>query len=147
VLVNGRIALRDGKVTGEQGGRVLARDSHMPSRAMTAVARRLKVAGAVTSAGVRVAVDISQDAKAPRAKGSIRITNAASGEVLEAADLGVLQTTKDWASVTAMMRARPSGEAHSTTLTVEHADPFVDGRPRTFTIDVDGRPRISGVLQ
>jgi N-acyl-D-aspartate/D-glutamate deacylase len=147
VLVNGRIAVRDGKVTGEQGGRVLARDSHMPSRAMTAVARRLKVAGAVTSAGVRVAVDVSQDAKAPRAKGSIRITNAASGEVLEAADLGVLQTTKDWASVTAMMRARPSGEAHSTTLTVEHADPFVDGRPRTFTIDVDGRPRISGVLQ
>ena len=48
VLVNGRMALRDGKVTGEQGGRVLARDSHMPSRAMTAIARRLNVAGAVT---------------------------------------------------------------------------------------------------
>jgi hypothetical protein len=31
-----------------------------------------------------------------QAKGSIRITNAASGEVLEATDLGVLQTTKDW---------------------------------------------------
>jgi hypothetical protein len=30
---------------------------------------------------------------------------------------------------------------------VEHADPFVDGRPRTVTIDMAGRPRITGVLQ
>jgi N-acyl-D-amino-acid deacylase len=147
VLVNGRIALRDGKVTREQGGRVLARDAHMPSRAMTTIARRMKVAGVVPGADARVAIDISHDAKAFRAKGSIRITNAASGEMLEATDLGVLQTTKDWASVTAMVRARPSGEAHAAILIVEHADPFVDGRPRTVTIDVDGRPRITGVLQ
>ena len=98
VLVNGRIALRDGKVTREQGGRVLARDAHMPSRAMTTIARRMKVAGVIPGADARVAIDISHDAKAFRAKGSIRITSAASGEMLEATDLGVLQTTKDWAS-------------------------------------------------
>jgi hypothetical protein len=119
----------------------------MPSRAMTTIARRLKVAGVVPGAGARVAIDVSHDAKAFRAKGSIRITSAASGEMLEATDLGVLQTTKDWASVTAMVRARPSGETHAARLIVEHADPFVDGRPRTITIDVDGRPRITGVLQ
>src|SRR6185295_18366554 len=46
VLVNGKFALRDGKVTGEQGGRVLARSAHMPSRAMTAnLARQLSVHG------------------------------------------------------------------------------------------------------
>jgi N-acyl-D-amino-acid deacylase len=150
VLVNGRIALRDGQVTREQGGRVLARDAHMPSRAMSATASRLRLRGEVRlkpDPTYRITADISQDAKAIRAKGSIRITSAASGEMLEATDLGVLQTTKDWASVTAMVRARPSGEAHAAILIVEHADPFVDGRPRTITIDVDGRPRITGVLQ
>lgn len=35
VIVNGRIALRDGQVTGEQSGRVLTRTTHMPSRAMS----------------------------------------------------------------------------------------------------------------
>jgi N-acyl-D-amino-acid deacylase len=151
VLVNGRIALRDGKVTREQGGRVLARDAHMPSRPMsTDLAPRIRLRGEVRlkpDAPYRLAIDISQNAKVPRAKGSIRITSAASGEILEATDLGVLQTTKDWASVTAMVRARPSGEAHAAILIVEQADPFVDGRPRTITIDVDGRPRITGVLQ
>ena len=34
-IVNGGIALRDGKVTGEQGGRVLTRTAHMPSRPMS----------------------------------------------------------------------------------------------------------------
>jgi len=162
VLVNGRIALRDGKVTGEQGGRVLARDAHMPSRAMSSGDRRLRITGAVRGAAPsgppiagligpryndRITIDLAQTGNTPRAKGSIRIANAASGEVLEATDLGVLQTTMEWASVTAMMRARPSGEPHAATLIIEHADPFVDGRPRTITIDVAGRPRITGVLQ
>src|SRR2546425_11104629 len=46
VLVNGRVALRDGRVTGEQGGRVLMRSPHMPSRPMTTtVARQATVVG------------------------------------------------------------------------------------------------------
>ena len=150
VLVNGRIALRDGMVTGEQGGRVLARDAHMPSRAMSITTRRLRITGQVRlkpDATYDFRIDLAQAANATRAKGSIRVTNTASGEVLDATDLGVLQTTKDWASMTAMVRARPSGETRAATLIVEHADPFVDGRPRTVTIDVDGRPRITGVLQ
>ena len=44
VVVNGRIALRDGKVTGEQGGHVLSRAENMPSRRMrTQEARSLSV--------------------------------------------------------------------------------------------------------
>ena len=39
VVVNGRIALRDGKVTGEQGGTVLLRDAHMKSSSSTMVRR------------------------------------------------------------------------------------------------------------
>src|SRR4029453_5188032 len=103
----------------------------MPDRAKKTIARRLEVGGVVPGAGARVAIDVSHDAKAFRAKGSIRITSAASGEMLEATDLGVLQTTKDWPTVPAMGGARRPGETHAAILIVEHADPFVDGRPRT----------------
>src|SRR5262249_15159626 len=40
VLVNGRIALRDGKATGEQAGQSLLRSEHMPSREMNADSMR-----------------------------------------------------------------------------------------------------------
>ena len=151
VLVNGRIALKDGKVTGEQGGRTLKRDAHMPSRPMsTTVAGRLRLNGEVRlkpDATYRLSIDVTHAANAPRARGTIRITDAASGEVLEATDIGVLQTAKNWASVTAMLRGPRSGDVRAATIVVEHADPFVDKQPRTVTIDVDGRPRITGVLQ
>ncbi len=42
VLVNGRVALHDGVVTGLQGGRVLLRSVHMPSRPMNTAARRFQ---------------------------------------------------------------------------------------------------------
>jgi hypothetical protein len=135
----------------------------MPSRPLAAGARRLRLNGKVrlkadattTNGEVRlkpdapysVSLDLSQAATAPRAKGSIRIAGAAPGETLDAIEIGVLQTAKDWASVTAMVRDKSSGAAHAATIIVEHADPFVDGRPRTVTIAVEGRPRITGVLQ
>jgi len=162
VVVNGRIALRDGKVTGEQGGTVLLRDAHMPSRAMTTAARQLRVNGIVRRAALsgppnaglkgpryddgRVTLNVSQAANTPRAKGSIRVT-ADNGDVFDAVDIGVLQTTKDWASVTAMLRVNSSGDVRAATIIVEHADPFADGHPRTVTVAIDGRPRIIGVLQ
>jgi N-acyl-D-amino-acid deacylase len=149
VVVNGRLALRDGQATGERAGLVLARNAHMPSREMnTAVARRLSIAGIVgADEKVRVAIRLSQAAHAPRATGSLRFVNTGSNEIIDAVDLGVLQTTKDWDSFTAIVRARPSGELRAATIVVEHADPFVEGRRRTVAIDVDGRPRITGVLQ
>ena len=39
------------------------------------------------------------------------------------------------------------GDVRAATIVVEHADPFVEKRPRTVTVDVAGRPRITGVLQ
>lgn len=86
--MNGRVALKDGKVTGEQAGRVLTRDAHMPSRPMSQGTTRLSVQGAVRND--RIVVDLSQPVNAPRARGTIRITDATAGEVLEATDVGVL---------------------------------------------------------
>lgn len=169
VVVNGRIALRDGRVTGEQGGRVLQRTAHMPSRAMsTTTMRRLSLRGSVRLdpealrlatpklAGVsgerrrdatsELEIAVSQSGTVSRAKGSFRLTDEASGEVFESTDLGILQTADRWVSFTARAREARSRTAHSVLVIVENADPFADGR-RTVFVSIDGQPRASGVLQ
>jgi len=149
VLVNGRVALRDGAVTGDHGGRVVLRDRHMPSRPMTTGPRVLdELVGRFHSeAGddVRVAIDVGQLPSDRRAGGTFRLMNGAS--TLEAIDFGMLQTAEHWASFTARLRARSTGEIRSAIVIIEFADPFVDGRPRTATILLDGQPFVTGVLQ
>ena len=96
----------------------------------------------------RIEIDIAQPAGAPRAKGSLRISAPAPQEVVEATvDIGVLQTTRDWESFTANGRLRPSGKAAALTVMVERADPFVDRHPRTVTIQLQGRPTLTGVVR
>ena len=153
VLINGRFALRDGIVTGERAGRVLSRTTHMPSRPMTTGPRVMTLAGRVrpapTMAGnrdeVQLAIDVGQAPWDPRPHGTFRLTYGSN--TLEATEFGVIQTAEKWASFTAIVRARPSGEERSAIVTVEFADPFVDGRPKTVTIAVDGQTLVSGVLQ
>jgi N-acyl-D-amino-acid deacylase len=149
VLVNGVVQLRDGRVTGAHGGLLVTRSAHMPSRPMNpaSAARKLSVKGSMEDK-TRIEIDIAQPAGAPRAKGSVRIAAPAPQEVVDATvDLGVLQTTRDWESFTASGRLRPSGKAAALTVIVERADPFVDKHPRTVTIQVQGRPTLTGVLK
>jgi len=153
VLINGRFALRDGKVTGERAGRVLSRTTHMPSRPMTTGVRVLTIDGRVqpdpktvgSRDEVRLAIDVAQAPRDARPAGTFRLTYGSN--TLEVTDVGVIQTAEKWASVTASVRAQPSGERRSVIVIVESADPFVDGRPRTATIIVDGLPLATGVLQ
>jgi N-acyl-D-aspartate/D-glutamate deacylase len=148
VLVNGVVELSEGRVTGTHGGQVVTRTPHMPSRPMNgAGARRLSLKGRLDDR-TRVEIDIAQAAGAPRAKGIFRLSSPASQETVEAAaDIGALQTTRDWESFTASALLRPSGKAAAVTVTVEHADPFVERHPRTVTVQVQGRPAVNGVLR
>jgi len=146
VLVNGVLVLKDGRVTGDRGGRVVSRTAHMPSRPMnTAAARRLSVRGAF-GRDARVTIDISQAAGAAQARGSFRLMDGPSRTILETSDVGVLQTTKDWASFTARIAPRPNSADLFVTVIVERADPFADGRPTSVTIDIDDRGGITGIL-
>src|SRR4051794_23575007 len=108
VLVNGVLAVRDGLVTGQRGGQVVTRTAHMPSRPMTRASetRRLSLKGTVAGT-TRVAIDVSQPEGAARAHGSFSFTDA-EGAAFEAADIGVLQSTKDWVSFTAVVHSRGS---------------------------------------
>jgi len=147
VIVNGVIALRDGKPTGERGGRVLTRSPHMPSRPMNAVRapRRLLARGSFAD-GTRLAIDVTQPAGEPRAKGTLRVVDPHGVPVIDAPGLGVLQTARQWASVTGVGHRSP-GDEHAFTVIVEYADPFVAGNPRTATIERAGQPTLSGVLK
>jgi hypothetical protein len=155
VLVNGVVALRDGKVTGDRGGRVLTRTAHMPSRPMsTSVARRLSLDGTVVPdpvtggrGAVRVAIDATQAAGTARAKGSIRLSFADTSATVETTELGVLQTARDWASVTARIPAGATGRVRFVTVIVERADPFVAAHPTTVAVDVDDAGAVSGPLK
>jgi N-acyl-D-amino-acid deacylase len=123
VLVNGRIALSDGKVTGEQGGRALLRTTHMPSRPMQLdVTRRLSL----KRAGVDV--NVRQNARARHATGTLRWTDPESGTRLEATRLGILQRFGRWSSITGRGRIMPGKEDHAFTL-------IVDGETVVMSID------------
>ena len=141
VVVNGKVTYRDGQLTGEKGWRALYRGSWMPSRPMTAgtTQRRLAASGLATPIGdggvpLRLAMTLSQAAVARRATGALRLTDPASGDVMEATSLGVLQLGTRWGSVTGTMKRRSSGEERPFVLTYERADPFVEGAPQTVTL-------------
>ena len=122
VLVNGTLALRDGKPTGERAGMALRRTKLMPSRPTSAGSRR------VTVSGTGVILEVRQDAGAARATGRFRV-DSRSFEVIE---FGVLQTTTDWASFTGRARAGRAGE-RAFTVTVDKS-----GSATTIYVNVDG---------
>ena len=61
VLVNGRLAVRDGKPTGERSGQALRRTAHMPVRPMSAGERRAGV-HRIASGPDRMLIDVRQAA-------------------------------------------------------------------------------------
>ena len=67
--------------------------------------------------------------------------------LIDAVSLGVLQTRKDWASITGTARSQPGGVLRPFTAVVEQADPFAAGTPRTLSVEVAGQPALTGVLK
>lgn len=141
VVVNGRIALRDGKATGERAGQALFRTKHMPSRAMNAATgRRLIVKGPY-------AIDVTQNANARVARGSLRFADSATQITVEATERGILQTAGDWASFTARVRVMPAGEERTAVVVVEGKDPWLPENAPSITMAIDGLQEIAGRLE
>ncbi len=121
VIVNGVTALSDGAATGAKTGAVLLRDTHMPSRPMDMPARSRSLTASAKSADYTVTIQAGQKPGQRHASGSVRLTDAKTRTVWTAASLGVLQTTKGWASVTAILKDK-AGNTKAATLTLDHAD-------------------------
>jgi N-acyl-D-amino-acid deacylase len=90
VLVNGRLALKDGAPTGARSGRALLRTSSMPSRATNSDLRSLSVKG--QEGGHTVAISLTQGAGVREAKGMLSIDGVLYRP-------GFLQTTRGWATI------------------------------------------------
>lgn len=149
VIVNGHIALRDGKITGEKGGAVLTRSPHMPSRPMSsAYARSVVDNGVVDNAGsgskTAIALDMSQGAYGRRATGSFHLEDPATRTVINMTAPGLLQVGDKWAAFTG--RAKTSGEERSINVIIDQADPLAAGHSATITVDAEGGYHFSGTL-
>ena len=152
VLVNGVVALRDGKVTGERGGRALRRTPHEPSRVQRLTsARQVAAAGSlVVAGGARhtISVSISQASKAPSASGRLSLTSA-GGVTIESSSFGTLQVAPWWASVTGRARVRGATDLdgdRAFTVIIDRADPMVDGPGSTVVLWVEGMAPVTGRL-
>ncbi len=150
VVLNGVVALKDGAVTGERGGRALRRTPHEPSRVQRlAVPRRLTATGAVSGSGWprSIAVSLSQRQPDRPAAGSVRLTGG--GVQLESVSLGTLQVAARWASVTGIARVRGATDVdgeRAFTLIVDAADPnAAEGKP-TVQLLVEGMAPMRGTL-
>jgi N-acyl-D-aspartate/D-glutamate deacylase len=142
VLVNGRLALRDGEATGERAGRPLKRTTNMPSRPTSGGTRRVTASGSVGSA--QITMDVRQERGATEARGSFRLKDGAT--TVEAVDVGVLQVTKGWASFTGLARWAPSDEERAVTVVLDEGDPAAPGSPRLI-VEADGEMVLTGSFQ
>jgi N-acyl-D-amino-acid deacylase len=140
VLVNGRVALRDGKVTGERGGAVLIRSRNMPSRPMnTGAKHHISVNARLADSNVRL--DIRQDSNSAAARGSLRIEDSKSHTVIQGRRFGLIQVAGDWASITGRA-SLPSGEQRFYTVILDGASVSIDVESQHLTGSLDPRPVI-----
>ena len=144
VIVNGRMALRDGEVTGQPGGRILARTGHMPSRPMSAdvscrvsARTRLSDAPRTSAQEATVELDVSQRASARRATGFFRFRDSKNSLMIEATEFGFVQVAERWATFSGRARSSPSGAELPFKVIVDQADPFQSGAA-TVRVNLEG---------
>ncbi len=134
VLVNGRLAVRDGQPTATRAGQALRRSPHMPSRSMNHDEART-AARRVTTGQDTVVVDVKQEKGARRARGTFRLTRKVEGVTLEITEFGQLQTARDWASFTGRARLRPADTERTVTVILDAGQLVVSSGDFNFTTD------------
>ncbi|MGH9387254.1 MAG: amidohydrolase family protein, partial [Vicinamibacterales bacterium] len=121
VLVNGRVALKDGVATGERRGRALVRTEHMPSRPLQ-TDRARAVSLKVAAQNTRITIDISQASGMTTATGTMVLEDLQSTKSIRSTSIGELQVTDGWASFTGRARV-DDGEERAFTAIVDRANP------------------------
>jgi N-acyl-D-aspartate/D-glutamate deacylase len=150
VLVNGGFALRDGVPTGERHGRALLRKRDMPSRPMAEGASVVAARGRATpehstDEPFEITIDLDQRARDRRASGYLQ-ARLPGNVSIDADQLGVLQVTDRWASITAIARVRPSGDRRAVLVVIDAADPERRDERASVRIVVDGLLEAAGTV-
>ena len=134
VLVNGRMALRDGAPTGERAGQPLRRTNHMPTRPMNGREARSLVAG-FSARGVAAIIEVRQPENARRAEGTFRLTRLSGNIDLQMSEFGQLQTATGWTSFTGVARLRPSEPERAVVVIADGDDVFVQAGDFSFSTE------------
>jgi N-acyl-D-amino-acid deacylase len=122
VIVNGRMAIRDGQIVGERAGRILARTRHMPSRPMSADV--VRGVSARTQSDATLELDVRQGAGARVATGVFRFRDSGKNLAIESTELGIVQVTERWATFSGRARVSASGGERPFMVIVDQVDPF-----------------------
>lgn len=135
VVVNGQLALRDGRPTGLRAGQALRRTSHMPTRPMNGRETRA-VARRATPADATVRLDVTQRPGARRASGTFRVTDKTRGVALAMTGFGQLQTAANWATFTGRARLRPAEPERSVLVILDGDELIVNAGEVSLTVAV-----------
>lgn len=90
-----------------------------------------------------MSIEVEQAAGERAARGRVRLTDTASGLSIDAGDMGVLQVTEGWASLSAV--ATVEGEVRQLLVIFEEADPSAD-EGATVSLQLGDDYRVSGVI-
>lgn len=154
VLIDGRLALTDGEVTGTQAGQVLRRSRHMPTRPMSSDQRASTSASGVILANsdesgkrpVQVSFSATQDGGPPQAGGHFELRDLRNQQYMQAVSIGQVQATDEWASFTGIGKMS-SGKQVPFSVQVEEEDPFHTDQQATVTIHIGDRDPITGAVR
>jgi N-acyl-D-amino-acid deacylase len=138
VLVNGRLALRDGKATGEKAGRVLSRAADLPSRPM-----RMQQARSLSVQAKNLSLELRQ-APQDKARGAFRFFDENNQLEIRIAEVGLLQAHGKWASFTARARVMPEGVERTVLVVLDGGNPMRSAA--TIRVEVEGKRRLEATL-
>ncbi|HTM33441.1 MAG TPA: amidohydrolase family protein [Vicinamibacterales bacterium] len=131
VLVNGKLAFKDGAVTGERAGAVLLRGPHEPSRPMRPTLAR-KVSGKLGGSEIDVNLNVEQGPGQRAPRGRFKMLDRTSKTTFELTEPGALHVAKGWAAVVGF--GKIGNEQRAIAVIVEAADPLDERGYSTITV-------------
>jgi N-acyl-D-aspartate/D-glutamate deacylase len=143
VWVNGRLAVKDGKLTGTAAGHTLFRTGFMPMRPESRGTRQLMGGGTLKLASttknaptlLRISFRAFQRDVDRHAHGRLTVQNA-DGRVMSQSDvLGLLQVSDGWGSFTTYAFGKAAGKA--LTVVVDQANPLTPGVKNIYLVQDD----------
>jgi N-acyl-D-aspartate/D-glutamate deacylase len=146
VLVNGQVALADGRAAGVQAGRPLTRTAHMPSRPSgpTTPGRMLSIKGSASDR--TIAITVSRSTADGMAKGLANFGATPTQASITIDTFGFIQTAgSGWTSFTGLTRAASAADARAVTVIVDEQDPNSPGII-TVIVMLEGAPPWSGTM-
>jgi N-acyl-D-amino-acid deacylase len=138
VLVNGRLALRDGKATGEKAGSVLYRAADLPSRPM-----RLQQMRALSVQSKNFNLQLRQPPQ-DKTRGTFRFLDPDTKLEIRILEIGLLQAYGKWASFTARARLMPGAEEFTIQVILDGGN--ATGSAATLRIEMEGKRRLETTL-